>query len=139
MLSCAAVEQHDDQQAQQGEGDIAVNSPGEGRLGAEPLVLGHHAQRDPPPGQNVRGGGKTVSAADVIPLPPDIVKEHIENRHCRGGDPLAKAQGNSVVLQAGGAQGDDSGHQMEGVSRAQHHRHPAKQVELTHSFVAPDH
>ena len=67
-------------------------SPRRGSVGAEPLVLGHHAQQDAQPGQEIHGGGQTVMSPDAIPLPPDMVEQHIENCHGDGGDPLSQAQ-----------------------------------------------
>ena len=57
VLFCAVREQHNDQKSQKGEGNVAVDAPGERRFGGEPLVLGHHAQPNPHSGQNVHGSG----------------------------------------------------------------------------------
>ena len=75
------LEQHNHQKAQQGEGNIAVNPPGKGRFCAEPLILRHHAQHNPQAGQAVHGYGKDALAIYSVSLPPDIVKQHIENSH----------------------------------------------------------
>ena len=139
MLPGAAIEQHDHQKAQQGEGDIAVYAKGERRVGAEPLILGHHAQCDPYSGQAVHGCGKAVLTINLIPLPPHIIEQHIKNRHRNRSDPFSQAQRNGVILQTGGTQGNGPGNQMERISRPQHDSHPSEQTELTLSFAAADH
>ena len=139
VLLGAAVEQHDDQQAQQCEGEVAVDAPGQGRMVGEPLVLGHHAEDHTGSRQSVDGPGHGLLALDVVALTPDVVQQHIEYRHGDRGDPLAQTQLESVAVKAGGAQSQCAGHQMEGITGTQHHSHPAKQLELGGAFTVPDH
>ena len=47
MLLGAAVEQDDDQKSQQREGNVAVDTPGQGSVCAEPPVLREQAKQDP--------------------------------------------------------------------------------------------
>ena len=135
----ALVEQNDDQQAQQGEGDVAVDTPGQGRAGAEPLVLRHHAQNHTQTGQTVDSSGDTLLAGDLIMLPPYIVQQNIEHGHGDRSDPLAYAQRHGEIFQTGGAQRQGPGHQMEGIAGTQNHSHPAKQAELVAALAAADH
>ena len=139
LLFGAVVEQHNDHQAQQGKGDVPVDAPGKGRLGAEPLVLGHHAEGHPGRRQAPDCRGQAVFAADLIPGPPDVVEQHIKDGHGHRGDPLAQAQGHGVILQAGGAKGQGPGHQMEGVPRPQQDGHGAEEGELGIALAAPEH
>ena len=78
--------------------------PGEGRLGAEPLVLRHHAQGNPHPGQYVNRGRENAPAGHPVPLPPDMIEQGIKNRHGDRGDPFPQPQGvqgkNAGVLPA---------------------------------------
>ena len=119
--------------------DVPVDTPGKGRLGAEPLVLGHHAEGHPGRRQAPDRGGQAVFAADLIPGPPDVVEQHIKDGHGHRGDPLAQAQGHGVILQAGGAEGQGPGHQMEGVPRPQQDGHGAEEGELGIALAAPEH
>ena len=139
MFLCAAVKQHNNHKPQQSKGDVAVNAPGEGRVRTEPLVLGHHAQGDTHAGQTVHGGGQAALAGDVVALPPDVVEQYIEYRHGDGGDPFTNAQGDGVVLQTGGAEGESAGDQVEGITGPQHHRHPAEQTVLRLAAAVADH
>jgi len=75
----------------------------------------------------------------VIVLFGAAVEQHIENGHGHRGDSLSKAQRNGVVLQSGGAQRQRAGNQVEGITGAQHHRHPAEQTKLGVAFAAADH
>ena len=74
MEAGAAVKQHDHHQPQQGKGQVPVDPPGQGRIGAEPLVLGHHAQHDPQPRQGVDQRGQALAALDAIAQPPDVIE-----------------------------------------------------------------
>ena len=139
MLLRAAVEQHDNQQTQQGEGNVAVDAPGERRGGAEPLVLRHHAEHDANGGEQVDGGGQAAFALDLVALPPDVVEQHIEDGHGDGGDPLAEAERHGVVFKAGGAQRQRAGDQVEGVAGAQHDGHQTEQAELLAALASADH
>ena len=105
----------------------------------EPLVLRHHAQHDAHSGQGVHGGGHVLLPFDLVALAPDVVQQHIEHGHGHRGDPLAQTQRHGVVFQTGGAQCQCAGHQMEGVTRAQHNGHQAEQAELGASLAAADH
>ena len=139
MFLRAAVEQHDNQQTQQGEGNVAVDAPGERRGGAEPLVLRHHAEHDANGGEQVDGSGQAAFALDLVALPPDIVEQHIEDGHGDGGDPLAEAERHGVVFKAGGAQRQRAGDQVEGVASAQHDGHQTEQAELLVALASADH
>ena len=109
VLRFGAVEiEHDDQQAQQGERDVPINSPGQRRVGDDPPVLRHHAQGDSNAGQQVYRDGQIFVAGDVVAFAPYVVDQHVENRHGDGCHPFADAQWNYVVPETGGAQGDDA-------------------------------
>ena len=127
------------QQAQQGKGNVAVDAPGEGCIGAQPLVLGHHAQGNAHTGQSVNQRSQTVLPLHMVALPPYIVEQDIEDGHGHRGDPLTSAQGNGVVFQSGGAEGDGTGNQVERVTGAQYHSHDTEQTELGVSLAALDH
>ena len=139
MFPGTVVEQHDDQQAQQCKGDVAQDAPGQRGVVGQPLVLRHHAQHDAHSGKGVHGNGQILLALDLVALAPDVVQQYIEHGHGHGGDPLAQAQRHSVAFQAGGAQCQGTGHQMEGVTCAQHHGHQTEQAELGAVLAAADH
>ena len=105
----------------------------------QPLVLRHHAQHDAHGRKSVHGNGQVFLALDLVALAPDVVQQHIEHGHGHRGDPLAQTQRHSVVLQAGGAQCQRTGHQMERVTCAQHHGHQAEQAKLGVVLAAADH
>ena len=139
MVLCAAVEQHDNQQAQQNKGYVPQDAPRQGGMVGEPLVLGHHAQQHTDGRQGVHSDGQVLLALYLVTLTPDVVQQHIKDGHGDGGDPLAQAQGNSVVLQAGGAQSQCTRYQVEGIAGTQHHSHEAEQLELRTVLAATDH
>ena len=122
----AAEVEHDDQQAQQGERDVPIDSPGQRRIGDGPPVLRHHAQGDSNAGQQVYQGGQILAAGDVVAFAPYVVDQHVENRHGDGCHPFADSQRNHVVPETGGAQGDDTWHQMEGIAGTQDYSHPSE-------------
>lgn len=122
----AAEVEHDDQQAQQGERDVPINSPGQRRIGNGPPVLRHHAQGDSNSGQQVYRDGQIFVAGDVVAFAPYVVDQHVENRHGDGCHPFADSQWNYVVSETGGAQGDDTWHQMEGIAGTQDYSHPSE-------------
>lgn len=122
----AAEVEHDDQQTQQGERDVPINSPGQRRIGDGPPVLRHHAQGDSNAGQQVYRDGQIFVAGDVVAFAPYVVDQHVENRHGDGSHPFADAQWNYVVPETGGAQGDDTRHQMEGIAGTQDYSHPSE-------------
>ena len=139
MLPGAAEEQHDDQKAHQGKGDVAVDAPGKRGFGAEPLVLRHHAKDDAHGSQPVDGSGQALLPLDPVALTPHIVEQHIKNCHRDRGDPLAESQGHGVVFQTRGAERQRTGNQMEGVTGAQHNGHQAEQPELRVALTPTDH
>lgn len=126
----AAEVEHDDQQAQQGERDVPINSPGQRRIGDGPSVLRHHAQGDSNAGQQVYRDGQIFVAGDVVAFAPYVVDQHVENRHGDGSHPFADSQWNYVVPETGGAQGDDAWHQMEGIAGTQDYSHPSEKCIL---------
>ena len=139
MFSGPPVKQHQDHQPQQSKGDVAVNSPGQRGVGAEPLILGEHTQHDPCPRQQIDYSSQPGISPDMITAAPHVVEQHIKNRHGDGGDPLSNSQRRRVVLQPGGTQSHRPGHKMEGVPRPQYHRHDAEQTELLLSPAPGDH
>ena len=126
----AAEIEHDDQQAQQGERDVPINSPGQRRVGDDPPVLRHHAQGDSNAGQQVYRDSQIFVAGDVVAFAPYVVDQHVENRHGDRCHPFADAQWNYVVPETGGAQGDDAWHQMEGIAGTQDYSHPSEKCIL---------
>ena len=139
MLFGAAIEQHDDQQPQQRERNVAVDAPRQRRGCAQPLVLRHHAKADSHSAERVHGGGQTGLSLDLIALPPDVVEQHIENGHGDGCDPLAQTKRDGVVLKAGGAQRQHTGNQVEGISGSQHNSHQPEQPKLRIALAVSDH
>ena len=133
------VEQNDDQQTHEGKGDVPVDAPGQGGVGTEPVVLGHHAQDDPQSGQSVNGDGGIFAALHMVARPPDVVENHVEDGHGDGGDPLAQTQSYGEAFQTRGTQGQCPGDQVEGIAAAQQHGHNAKEGELTVALAATDH
>ena len=130
LLFGAAEVEHDDQQAQQGERDVPVDAPGQRRIGGGPLVLRHHAQGNSDACQQVHQDGQVFVLGDVVAFAPYVVNQYVENRHGDGSNPLADSQGNCVVPETGGAQGDDAWHQMEGIAGTQDYGHPSENGEL---------
>ena len=102
-------------------GSVAQDAPGQRGVVGQPLVLRHHAQHDAHGRKGVHGNGQILLALDLVALAPDVVQQYIEHGHGHRGDPLAQAQRHSVAVQAGGAQCQGTGHQMEGVTCTQHH------------------
>jgi len=139
MLLRAPVPEHDDQQAQQGEGNVAVDAPGQGRHGAGPLILRKQAEEDAGGGQQIDPDGQVGLALDVIALAPDEIQDDIEDGHGDGGDQLADAQRGRITGQAGGAEGDGPGHQVEGISASQHDGHQAVEAVLGNILSLPHH
>ena len=139
MLFGAAIEQHDDQQTQQREGNVAVDAPRQRRGCAQPLVLRHHAKADSHGAERVHGGGQTGLSLDLIALPPDVVEQYIENGHGDGCDPLAQTKRDGVALKAGGAQRQRTRNQMEGISGSQHNGHQPEQPKLRVALAVSDH
>ena len=96
---CAAVKQNDDQRAENGKRDVAVNTPGQRRVRTCPCG------RAPAP--KLRPWSLVIT--DLVAAAPDIVQQHIEHRHGDGGDQFADTQGYRVIFQPRGAQGDSPG------------------------------
>lgn len=82
-------EEHDDQQAEQGERNVADHAPKQWRSGAEPLVLGQHAKQDAQTGQTVHQSAQTVVLANGVAFAPYEIEQDVKHGHRDGGDPFA--------------------------------------------------
>ena len=125
LIAVAEIEPHDEA-AQQHEGHIANDTPGDVAFIGDPAVLRLQAQDDPEDREAIHGGGDGLVFLFLVDLEPQAIEEHIERRHGQGGDQLAHAQ-------PGGKIGIDKiiehpGHQMEGVAAAQDQHGPAHQA-----------
>lgn len=132
-------EQNYNQEPQQGKRNVAVNSPGKGRIGLEPPVLRHQAQRNPNRGQNEDGDGERPVPPNPVAQAPHKVEQHIKNRHGDGGDPFAQPQKNGIIFQSASAQSQHARNQMKRIARTQHHGHDTEQAKLPVAPALPDH
>ena len=69
--------------------------------------------------QNINDGSQPFFLCDVVSQPPNMIQNHIKNRHGDGCDQLAHAQRKGVVFQPRCPKGKGSGNEMEGITKAQ--------------------
>lgn len=75
----ALVKQNDDQESDQGERNIPINSPGQRRIRAGPLVLRKQAQNDSGGGKQIKADGEPRFSLYAIPYSPDIIQIEVIN------------------------------------------------------------